>query len=435
MKTRADQRVQLRQLAGQGMALIAALAAVACQSERPTGTQTPTTTTTFQRVLAGPLGESGVITLTTGTGAAGAVAAQRVGAAASSAVTENCSGKLLIIGSASIHLTGTVNSATSSIAVSGGGYSCTESVTESKLTGTYTGPNGAGTFTGLSSTASTPTFVSYCGTSSGTDNFGGTPQPRSGAFNLERSGSLLFGVAVDNSPTGADVPVAMVTGQVTGNSVSLTVTDLNGNPVGSATGTISATAASGTYTSSDGLATGTWSASTASCSQSTAPEFTNAPNFVASSAAFDATNYLVGMQDQTARNTNNPGVFAQFVSSTGVLAGPLLGPLGPSGNHVGDPPCVAFGASNYLMAWAGNFSQTGGDILGQLVPIAGSQAGARFALTSTHDASSTGGIVFGGGTYFVAYQRTSGLLHKIYGPFVSPDGTVQSAIPINPGVG
>src|SRR5438445_2235874 len=363
MKTRADQRVQLRQLTGQGMALIAALAAVACQSERPTGPQTPTTTTTtFQGVLAGPLGESGVITLATGTGAAGAVAAQRAGAAASSAVTENLSGRLLIIGSASIDLTGTLNTATGAIAVSGGGYSFTGSVTDSKLSGTYTGPNGAGTFTGLSSTASTPTFVSYCGTSSGTDNFGGTPQPRSGAFNLERSGSLLFGVAVDNSPTGADVPVAMVTGQVTGNSVALTVTDLNGNPVGSATGTISATAASGTYTSSDGLATGTWSASTASCSQSTAAEFTIAPNFVASSAAFDATNYLVGMQDQTARNTNNPGVFAQFVSSTGVLAGPVLGPLGPSGNHVGDPPCVAFGASNYLMGWAGNFSQTGGDI-------------------------------------------------------------------------
>src|SRR3989449_876623 len=347
MRARPDQRVRLPRLSGHGIALIAALAAVACQSERPTGPQTPTTTTTtFQGVLAGPLGESGVITLTTGTAAAAAASARLAGVVTTSgAVTENLAGRLLIIGSASIDLTGTLNTATGAIAGSGGGYN-------------------------------------------------------------------LYG-----SGTGS------------------TLVRASPRATGTRTGTISASAASGTYTSSDGLATGTWSASTTSCSQATAAEFTIAPNFDGQSAAFDGTNYLVGLQDQTARNTNNPGVFAQFVSSMGALAGPVLGPLGPSGNHVGDPPCVAFGASNYLMAWAGNFSQTGGDILSQLVPTAGSGAGVGFAITSTHDASSTGGVLLGGGKYFVAYERTSGSLHKIYGRFVSPDGTVGSEFPISSGFG
>src|SRR5712691_541915 len=161
MKTRADQRVPLWHVSGNGVALIAALAAAACQSERPTAPQTPTTTTTtFQGVLAGPLGESGVITLTTGTEAAAAASARLAGAVTtSSAVTENLSGRLLIIGSASIDLTGTLNTATGAIAVSGGGYSFAGTLSSGKVSGTYTGPNGAGTFTGLSSTASTPTFV------------------------------------------------------------------------------------------------------------------------------------------------------------------------------------------------------------------------------------------------------------------------------------
>jgi len=164
-------------------------------------------------------------------------------------------------------------------------------------------------------------------------------------------------------------------------------------------------------------------------------EFTVAADADGQSVAFDGTNYLVGIQDQLARNQPRPGVFAQFVSSSGALQGPRVGPLGPSGNIQGDPPCVSFGASNYLVAWAGNFSETGGDILGQLVTTGGALAGVGLAITSTHDASSSGGVVYGGGRYFVAYERTSGSLHKIYGRLVSPDGTVGSELAISSGFG
>ena len=164
-------------------------------------------------------------------------------------------------------------------------------------------------------------------------------------------------------------------------------------------------------------------------------EFTVAADADGQSVSFDGTNYLVGIQDQLARNQPRPGVFAQFVSSSGALQGPRVGPLGPSGNIQGDPPCVSFGASNYLVAWAGNFSETGGDILGQLVTTGGALAGVGLAITSTHDASSSGGVVYGGGRYFVAYERTSGSLHKIYGRLVSPDGTVGSELAISSGFG
>src|SRR2546426_4840364 len=291
MRARPDQRVRLPRLSGHGIALIAALAAAACQSERPTAPQTPTTTTTFQGVLAGPAGESGVITLTTATGAAGAVAAQRVGAAASGAGMATLTGTLMIVGGGTRTLTGAFDSGTGAITASGGGYSFTGSVTSSKLSGTYIGPNGAGTFTALSSTASTPSFVTYCGTFSGPS---GTPQ---GVWNLERSGSLLFGVVVDYQPgPGANAPpvTLTLTGQVTGTSVALTASDLNGAPVGSAAGTISESAASGTWASSISSETGTWSASSASCSpQATAVEVTIAPNFAGQSAAFDGPKYLV----------------------------------------------------------------------------------------------------------------------------------------------
>jgi N-acetylneuraminic acid mutarotase len=430
MKLRADRSIRAL-VRGTGLVALAAVAA--CRGETSTAPQTPIVTTTFQGVLAGPGGESGVITLTTVTGAASAVSVQSVGpAAASGPGTANLNGTVAIVGGGTHTLTGTFDAGTGGITASGGGYTFMGSVSGSNVSGSYTGPNGAGTFRGLSSSASTPTFVTYCGTFSG-------PRGPQGVWNLERSGSLLFGVVVDYSPgPGPNAPPKTVTltGQVTGTSVSLTASDLNGNAVGSATGTITQTEGSGTWASSISSESGTWSASTAACApQPTAVEFTIAPNFVGQSAAFDGTNYLVGIQDQTVRNTNKPGVFAQFVSSTGALAGPVLGPLGPSGNVQGDPPCVGFGTSNYLVAWAGNFSQTGGDVLGQLVPTGGSPLTVGFPITATHDASSTGGVVFGGGKYLVAYERMAGSLHKVYGRLVSPDGTVGSELPISSGFG
>src|SRR5438094_9516323 len=131
-------------------------------------------------------------------------------------------------------------------------------------------------------------------------------------------------------------------------------------------------------------------------------EFTVAAEADGQSVAFDGTNYLVGIQDQLARNQPRPGVFAQFVSSSGALQGPRVGPLGPSGNIQGDPPCVSFGASNYLVAWAGKFSETGGDILGQLVTTGGAVTGAGLAIAATMSESGSGEVWSGCGWHLTA---------------------------------
>jgi hypothetical protein len=159
----------------------------------------------------------------------------------------------------------------------------------------------------------------------------------------------------------------------------------------------------------------------------TGAEILIAANADGQSATFDGTNFLVGIQGKSAGSTRSGGVFAQFVSPAGAPVGALLN----TGTTTGDPPCVTSGTSNHLMAWAGNFPQMnqGGDIIGALV------APALIAITSSHDGHGTGGIGFGGGNYFVAYERGSAPFFKIYGRLVSPDGTVGAEFPISSGFG
>src|SRR6266566_2191997 len=257
MKTRAEPMQQV-QLVLHG--LITLLAVAACRSESSTGPEPPTAPTHLQGVLARP-GETGVITLTTTAAATVPMSAPVV----RTAVTNNLTGTLKLAGAAIINLAGTFNAG--AIVVSGGGYTITATVSNGKMSGTYNGPNGIGTVEALPVDASGPTPQVLCGTSSGTDSFSGSPHPRTGLWDLVRSGSVLLGMAVTTNPLEpGELPYATLAGQVTGNDISLTAADPNGNTVGSASGTLSATSASGTYTSTDRLATGTWSASTASCS-------------------------------------------------------------------------------------------------------------------------------------------------------------------------
>jgi len=202
-----------------------------------------------------------VITLTAATSAASvASSAQVMGAA----VTNNLTGTLKFAGAATVSLAGTFNSGTGTIAVSGGGYTITATLSSGKVSGTYTGPNGTGSVAALPSGATTSTIQVFCGTYRGTDSFGGgTPRPKAGVFDLVRSGDTLTGATHETQGGGLD---GTSIGQVSGTSVSLNFYDASGSLLGSAGGTISGAAASGTYASTDGLATGTWSASTASCS-------------------------------------------------------------------------------------------------------------------------------------------------------------------------
>ncbi len=216
----------------------------------------------FEGVLAGPGGEIGVMTLNS----------------ASGGDMTNVTGTLttwgVLRGWGTSTLTGTLRSTgagmtTDTITVTGGGYSFAGSSTNVTASGAYTGPDGAGRFAALAPTDSARAFVSLCGTFSGFDRASIWPVPQfvSGVWNLERSDSVLFGVAVNNAPIGDVVPVVTLRGHVSGNNLSLTAQGPDGNPEGSADGTISVGAAGGTWVSADGLASGAWYANSAWCSR------------------------------------------------------------------------------------------------------------------------------------------------------------------------
>lgn len=247
----------------QRVSLVALPAVAACRVENPTTPKTTTGPITFEGVLAGPGGEGGVITLTSATGAAGVSSAQLASSAAGSGGTANLTGTLVLFNRVSVtsfrtSLTGTLDETTGALTASGGGYSFKGTLVGSEARGTYTGPKGAGTFKSLSSSTSRSIFATYCGTYSGTGLVG------LGILSLVRNGNAVVGTAYALS-TEVLTSGGFLTGKVTGDTLSLTVSDVNGKQIGSGTGTISSSAAFGTLRYGLSPDTVTWVASTSWC--------------------------------------------------------------------------------------------------------------------------------------------------------------------------
>jgi hypothetical protein len=148
------------------------------------------------------------------------------------------SGTLNLAGSPGpIALTGTYNTSSHALSVSGGGYTFTGTFASGQLTGTVTGPAGNGTF--AAQPTGTATIRNYCGTYAGrTDN---------GHFNISVnvSANTIAGAwasAVDGQTGG-------LTGTVSGSSFSVDVGGSGGTVV---TGSITSTSVSGTYTTDGG---------------------------------------------------------------------------------------------------------------------------------------------------------------------------------------
>jgi len=143
------------------------------------------------------------------------------------------------------------------------------------------------------------------------------------------------------------------------------------------------------------------------------------------SAAFDGTNYLVGIQGDQNSTSN---ITAQLISaSTGSLVGSRI-----SVGRTGEGPDVAFDGTNYLLVWldtiASNYY-----IYGQLVSKAGQLVGSSFSIGQS---GSKGGaaIIFDGANYFVVWDTrgSSSNTSDIYAQFVTPSGTLLgSSIPIS----
>jgi hypothetical protein len=145
----------------------------------------------------------------------------------SSAAPFTVSGSVTLVSPAagSQSLTGTYDPATDVLDVSGGGYGFTGGYDgASRLEGTYTGPNGPGSFVAALEAVSAQ---AYCGTFAGDDD---------GIWNFVVNGTVLSGTALSSSGQ-----VVALDGTVTANDVTI-VNPLNlaGPPL--ATGTLGAPA-------------------------------------------------------------------------------------------------------------------------------------------------------------------------------------------------
>ena len=143
-------------------------------------------------------------------------------------------------------------------------------------------------------------------------------------------------------------------------------------------------------------------------------------------AAFDGTNYLVGLQ---AGSTTLTHVGAQLVSQSGALVGSIA-----STTRVGDPPFVSFDGTNYLLVWRDHTNDpTDAGIWGQLVSTGGALVSTPFKIASGDLTLSARSIIFDGNNYFVVWNTgSSGDLIDLYGQFISPTGSlVGSAIAVS----
>jgi hypothetical protein len=147
---------------------------------------------------------------------------------------------------------------------------------------------------------------------------------------------------------------------------------------------------------------------------------------MALSAAFDGTNYLVGIQGDGSSDTN---VTAQLVSRSGALLGDRI-----SSGESGGAPMVAFDNTNYLLVWTEDASPSG-FLKGQLISPSGGLVGSPFTVASGTDIK-TCRILFDGTNYLVVWDDEASpsvsSTSDIYGQFVTPSGELLgSPIPIS----
>jgi hypothetical protein len=149
-------------------------------------------------------------------------------------------------GGTTITLTGTYNTTNDSLIVSGGGYSFMGILANGTLSGTYTGPNGSGSFTTEGSTEAGSVKV-YIGTSHETS----PDTSNHGRFLLVVKGTAVTGITDSGEKLG---------GTISGTHVSIHFISAPSVEIAQGTVSTDGTTMSGTYsaTSGEGTFSGTW---------------------------------------------------------------------------------------------------------------------------------------------------------------------------------
>jgi hypothetical protein len=136
------------------------------------------------------------------------------------------------------------------------------------------------------------------------------------------------------------------------------------------------------------------------------------------SAAFDGTNYLVGIQGDATDHTN---VTAQFVSQSGTLVGTRI-----STGRKGGAPVVGFNGTTYLMAWE---DEATNGVYGQIISKAGAALTQPFAINTSTGPMRMGGhnTIFcdtAGGVCGVMWHNNS--TKALYGRDIDSTGAFKS---------
>ncbi len=207
-----------------------------CGGDDGDGNGDPTKTGPFKGVLTG-MTETGILSVTIG-----AAALQHASLTDDDveALTSSVTGTLTIAGTP-VTLTGTFDDVTGAFSISGGGYTLTGTYLDGKITGTFTGPSGGGSFGLLPDTNGAVNV--YCGT------FMKNGVAGMGTWNLVEAGA---GVVTGSASSGV-----ALNGTRSGDAIAMTFSG------GSANGTVSGTSVMGTWTATDG--SGTWQGTTTGC--------------------------------------------------------------------------------------------------------------------------------------------------------------------------
>jgi len=153
------------------------------------------------------------------------------------------------------------------------------------------------------------------------------------------------------------------------------------------------------------------------------PIATTAGNESGLTAAFDGTNYLVGIQGD---ETHRASITAQMISQTGSLVGSRI-----SIGRTGGLPLVAFDGTNYLMVWEDDAYHPDDDIYGQFIDTSGALVGSPFPISTAAGKQHFEfiGTAFGGTDYLVIWTDGRDSIGDegpwyVYGQIVSKAGSL-----------
>lgn len=126
---------------------------------------------------------------------------------------------------------------------------------------------------------------------------------------------------------------------------------------------------------------------------------------------FDGTNYFMFWDGAG----SNPGVHGQFVSKAGALVGSLLTITSTDTSEIS----IAYGGGKHLTCWS-----DGNTVSGRVVTPAGTFSGVSFAISGATQRARENAVAFGGTNFLVVFNGSGDHRTNIYGQFVSPSGTL-----------